>query len=82
MRTITFTHKGWIGVCPIYIADPDGECCVEPRLSIYWPLMRLGDAVFAMGFWLRTMVDPFYEPMWPIRITGELRVPHTVEATE
>ena len=23
---VTYTHKGWFGICPIYLGVIDGEC--------------------------------------------------------
>ncbi len=30
LTSVTYTHKGWIGLCPVYIGDPDTD---EPLLD-------------------------------------------------
>jgi hypothetical protein len=73
---ITFTHKGWFGLCPVYIGDINTEGpCLDPRhWSLSW-LMPVSEAIFGMAFWIMTTINPDYEPMWPIRITGKLAQP-------
>lgn len=74
--TVIYTHKGWFGLCPVYLAglDSDGPN-VDPRhLSLGW-LMDLSEAVFGSYIYLRTMFNPAFEPMWPLVITDELATP-------
>lgn len=68
------THKGWLGLCPVYMAGLDDEGpTVEPRWRVLAWLMPLSEAIFGICFTLRQAVDPTYEPEWPIRVTGRLR---------
>lgn len=68
-----FTHKGWFGLCPIYIADLEsGEPTLVERHRVFFPLFLLSEFVFGAIFAVQTALDPYYEPEWPIRITGEL----------
>lgn len=75
-REIVFTHKGWFGICPVYLAGLDSDAPnVEAR---YWALKWLIDLfvwIFGAVIWLRTSMDPLYEPEWPLLITGELNPP-------
>lgn len=79
MRAITFTHKGWFGLCPVYLANiqssgPD----VHERHRAFAPLMWLSVHLFDLCFELQQMCDPAAEPAWPLKITGELRPPITL----
>lgn len=67
------THKGWLGLCPIYLSGIDEEGpVVEPRWRVLAWLLPVSDAIFGICFALMTRIDPDYEPAWPIRVTGRL----------
>lgn len=76
--TVTYTHKGWFGVCPVYLADIEtdiGGPTVDPRhWTLEW-LMDLSEAVFGVCIHIRAALDASYLPMWPIVVTGELVKP-------
>lgn len=64
---ITFTHKGWLGLCPVYIADLESDCpTLEPRHWVFEPLLDFSTLMFQF---LGQFVE---EPAFPLRITGEL----------
>jgi len=70
---IKYTHKGWFGVCPMYIGNKDTECPdLLPRHWVFMPLAHL--AVFIQGVAIATCAffNPHWEPVWAIRITGKL----------
>lgn len=69
----TLTHKGWFGVCPVYIGglESDAPFLVERHWSAL-PLMVLSEAMFAGLIAVKTAADPEWEPAWPIRVTGEI----------
>ena len=75
---ITYTHKGWFGICPIYLAGLEyGEPIVEARhWSLEW-LFDLSAALYAGIMTLRSGLDPLYEPEWPFMVTSELNPPKT-----
>lgn len=77
------THKGWFGLCPVYIGglDTDAPLLVE-RSRLLLPLMMLSEAIFGALIWMRSASDPDWEPQWPIRVTGEIepRDPPSVRA--
>jgi len=77
---VTYTHKGWLGLCPVYIAEPDSESpWLAPRLLwLGWWLDFNSWALYAAGTMLSSSQDEF-EPHWPIRITGKLEVPVEIE---
>jgi hypothetical protein len=68
-----FTHKGYFcGVVPIYLdmTNEEAPLIVERHWS-FLPLFILIEFVFGICVFLRTMVDREYEPMYPLKITGE-----------
>ena len=78
-RTVTYTHKGWMGLCPVYMADPYGpEPAVDARHAWLEWLHDLSLAVFDLLISIKMRLDPEYEPGWPMVITGELHPPKTV----
>ena len=73
-HVVSYTHKGWFLLCPIYIGDIDSEApCLEERLAIFYPLLVLSELLFGLAVELMLLLDPLYEPRFPIVITGRLR---------
>lgn len=73
---VEFSHKGWFGVCPVLLADIDGDApVVHPRHVLLAPLFWLSEAIFAAVFLLAAAVRPQWEPAWPLHVTGELPRP-------
>ena len=69
------THKGLMfGVVPVYLDMTDEHA---PGVEVRWgwlePLLDICEGVFSVCVYLRQLVDPFYEPMFPILITGEAK---------
>lgn len=78
----TCTHKGWFGVCPIYIADPDDAMFVHPRhWTLAW-LLWLSEGIYDVAFIACAVINPAFEPKWPIRISGELARPIVIASDE
>lgn len=72
---VTFTHHGWFGVCPVHMADLEGEApVIHPKHVLLSPLFWLSESVFGALFLLGTAIHPTWEPAWPLHVTGEL--PH------
>ncbi|MEY2689720.1 MAG: hypothetical protein RL375_3919 [Pseudomonadota bacterium] len=75
---VTFTHKGWFGLCPVYFADLDRDSpMVEPRHWAWAPLMWLSEGAFSLAFMFASAADPHFVPKWPLQVTG-LTVPPVV----
>lgn len=77
-----FTHKGWFGLVPVYIADVDKE---EPTLIgrvpyTDWAVAVMATAFFGMG-WLLERISPSADWGFPI-IMEELDEPFMEEAGE
>ena len=80
MRTCTYTHKGWFGMCPIYLAridSPSGPD-VDERHWLLTPWMNFNEWLVGAWIFVRSMFDPDYEPMFPMLVTGKLESPVTV----
>lgn len=75
MNTVTYTHKGWFGVCPIYLGDIEGDCNVTARHDALGWLMDLSQFVIEFAIYVKTLINPNYEPMFPMCVTGELSEP-------
>lgn len=77
--TYRCTHKGWFGICPVYLADlHTQEPFVEERHgSLAW-LLAISEIVYSICFLVMELMDPLAEPAWPLRITGKLAVPKVI----
>jgi hypothetical protein len=80
MKTInvTYTHKGWLGLCPIH-AGSIGTACPDLKAR-HWTLdwfLEANAYLFSLIFIAMESVnlDP---PGWPIRITGRLDEPYSM----
>lgn len=68
-----FTHKGWFLWCPVYIADLDSEAPVlQERHWSLMPWFAINEALLCLCIFVRSTMDPEWEPMWPIKVTGEM----------
>lgn len=66
---VAFTHKGWFGLCPVYIADADTESPrLEPRIPMTEWLIELSAEIYNL-----LMAEAF-----PIRFTGKLNPPKMI----
>lgn len=69
-----YTHKGWFGCCPVYFAGLETDApLVEARHWIYTPLLIFSETFYDFYFAVASMLDPDFEPMWPLTVTGELK---------
>ena len=70
------THRGFFGVCPVYLGDLDGPApLVVPRRAWLDPLLDLSAGAFAAINWLGTQCNPLWAPRWPVVVTGRLPAP-------
>lgn len=78
-RNVVLTHEGWLGLCPVYVAGPDSACPeVHERHWVFAPLMWISLSLFGLLFVLAQLIDPLYEPEWPLKLTGKLPQPRTI----
>ena len=77
--TKTFTHKGWFGLVPVYIADADKE---EPTLIGRLPYSDWAVVGMAMTFcgigWVMEKINPSAEWGFPVSMQ-ELEAPFMAE---
>lgn len=68
------THKGLIyGFIPVYLDMTDEECpIIEGRNWLCEIVHDIYTPIFGFAIFVRTAIDPEYEPSFPILITGEL----------
>lgn len=69
-----YTHYGWFaGLCPVYLANIGGEApTVVERNWIPSVWMHIVTELFGAAMFVRSAIDPDYEPMWPIAVSGEI----------
>ena len=67
-----YSHRGWFGFCPIYVNNPHGKCPdVCPRHPWLMPLMRLNIEIQRLAVGACMMMNPDWEPVWKIKLTGK-----------
>jgi len=72
----TWTHKGFFGICPVYVANPDSPMpCITPRHEYLDVLIHVSEYSFAFYFWLRSLWNPEYDGTFPILLTARLPAP-------
>lgn len=79
MEHITFTHKGWFGVCPVYIANLDSDMpALAARHPWLEPLMTFSEVLLRAVAWTCVAMNPDSEPGWPVQVTEKLDPPLTL----
>ena len=78
-RTAALTHKGWLLLCPVYFADLGTPApVVEPRWECVRWLEGVSLAIFELCVTARMCLDPYYEPSFPLLVTGRLAEPKVI----
>lgn len=74
LRAEGYTHKGWFGVCPVYLGGHEQQYCVKvaPRWWYVVPLFWVSFAAQAVAIYFCSWFNPEYVPCWAFRVTGEL----------
>jgi hypothetical protein len=70
MTEVIFTHKGWIGLCPVYVANPKKEC---PEVEIRYPGTGW---LLDLSLWLFDLIGSttgVHDGSIPIRLTGRIK---------
>jgi hypothetical protein len=72
-KLANFQHKGWFLFCPIYIAakDTDNPQLVERNGVPEW-VFNVAMWVFQFNCVVMCTINPEFDPMFPILVTGEL----------
>jgi hypothetical protein len=74
----TLTHKGWFGLCPVYLGDLNSESpVVVERLAIYAPLLAFSEWMYRVAMacveWMGS--DP---PGFPLVVGQKLTPPRRI----
>lgn len=73
MQRIIFTHRGWLGLCPVLIANTeDASPIIEPIHPAFEPLLGLSVAIFNAINWMMSAMRNDHEPFFVLRVTGQL----------
>ncbi len=60
-------YKGfYAGIAPIWIADPEGDCYVDPRGIFGQLLLPLVDFLVEIMIFILTVLDKDYVPAFPM----------------
>lgn len=84
-KTERFTHAGWFGICPIYISDLDKDIPgLTPRPQNWFTelLFIVSHYGFMAFFTVADVINPSWNPGFPIVVTEELLVPFDYEYEE
>lgn len=70
-----FSHYGWFcGLVPVYVGNLDSGCPeLEARNGIPEFYFTCIEGMFGLFCWAASFVNPEFEPMFPIQITGEIK---------
>ena len=83
MSEATLTHKGWFLLCPVYFADLESTApIVEPRWACVQWLEDVSLALFDAVVSVRMALDPYFEPSFPLLVTGRLATPKVIGQKE
>lgn len=65
--------KGWFGICPVwvsFIGDGDGDGVeLDLRFPLTGWLFWLNEQLMAASIFVMSVINPDWEPAWPIRTT-------------
>lgn len=76
MSTVTYTHRGFFGLCPVYFAELETEApVVEPRHWVFLPLLFVSEALINTALLITSLVRPDLELGFPLLTTGEITPP-------
>lgn len=68
-----FTHKGWFAFCPVWLGNLDSDApLVATRNGIPEIVMDAAEACIGLCIVVISLFNPDYEPLYPIRVSGEL----------
>lgn len=68
-----YTHIGWFGICPVYVGklETDTPLLTERNWIPEW-YFWLSEGMFGMYSFVMLSLDPSYEPVYAVTITGEI----------
>lgn len=73
MMKVPLTHKGWFGLCPVYIGgNYRGAPVYVERHWTALPLLMLSELMAVVCLLCFALMDPMAEPVLPLKTTGKL----------
>jgi hypothetical protein len=82
MQVELFTHKGWFGICPVYIGDLDTDAPrLTPRLDNAFGefLFGVSHGAHKLAFTVIDALCPKCDPGFLLLVTEQLLVPYRYE---
>ncbi len=80
MQTVTLTHSGWFGICPVLLAfDGEGGMFVEPRWWWVGWLLPVSAWLQDRAMMILSAIRDDYEPGWCAHGVRELCKPIVME---
>ncbi|MDE2102753.1 MAG: hypothetical protein KGL39_36245 [Patescibacteria group bacterium] len=69
--TPRFTHYGWLGFCPVKIADLDSRApLIVPRWSVLTPVFWAAEFLESVNIFLNSLVGR--SPVWMVLVTRKI----------
>lgn len=76
IQKCTYTHYGWMGLCPVYIYQPEGpDTVIDARHPWLEWLHDLSIAIFDVMNFVGSVMNPEYDEGYPLWVAGELDKP-------
>lgn len=73
---VVFTHRGWFGICPVYLAGLDtDEPLIESAGLIFDPLLWISEAAYWLAVLTMRVVKPGRTLPWPVKVGEPLALP-------
>ena len=71
-----YTHEGWFGFCPVYLANPFGNC-PDVTYKYRWlkPVLHFNVMLQQAAIVTCALMFPEWAPVWKIRVTRRLEKP-------
>ena len=69
-----FSHCGWFYACPVYIGNLESEgptIAARNFVPEWW--LTVNEFVLGACIFVLSNLDPEWEPVFPIRVTGKLK---------
>lgn len=67
MKTMVYTHEGWFGICPVWIADPYGEMIIRPKMGLEF-LLNLSVEIQNLTVEAIMLFNPSYEAGFAVSV--------------
>lgn len=73
---MTYTHYGWFGMCPVFLADPySNNPKVAARKQWLERWLRFNVELQKVAIATCVVINPEWVPTWKLRVGGQLSSP-------